>query len=92
MSNAFALHTATKVNADLLGLGDVTGRIEEGYDADILVTDGNPLEDLAALRTPRMVMARGVLADGLRAKHLRDLDEDLDWIMARPAESVQGVR
>lgn len=92
VSNAFALHTATQVNADLLGLGDVTGRIEEGYDADILVTDGNPLEDLAALRTPRMVMARGVFADGLRIKHLRNLDEDLDWIMARPAESAQGVR
>lgn len=92
VSNAFALHTATQVNADLLGLGDVTGRIEEGYDADILVTDGNPLEDLAALRTPRMVMARGVLADGLRVKHLQELDEDLDWIMACSAESVHVVR
>lgn len=86
VSNAFALHTATQVNAELLGLGDVTGRIAEGYDADILVTNENPLEDLCALRSPRYVMVRGVLADGLRVKHLEELDKELDWIMGQPVK------
>lgn len=38
VSNAFALHTATQVNAELLGLGGETGTIECGKAADILVT------------------------------------------------------
>ena len=92
VDNAFALHTATQANAELLGLGQVTGRIAEGYDADILITDGNPLEDLAALRVPRRVMVRGVFADDLRVKRLKELDEDLDWIMAQPAESLRAQR
>ena len=46
VSNAFALHTATQVNAELLGLGGETGTIECGKAADILVTRKNPLDDL----------------------------------------------
>ena len=49
VSNAFALHTATQVNAEILGLADVCGQIREGLSADILVTRGNPLEALRAL-------------------------------------------
>ena len=84
VSNAFALHTATQVNAQLLGLGDVTGTIELGRDADILVTRDNPLDDLSALRDPLHVMARGVLADRLRVHHNAELDHGLDWIMEQP--------
>lgn len=47
VSNAFALHTATQANAELLGLGGETGTIECGKAADILVTRENPLDDLA---------------------------------------------
>ena len=57
---AFALHTATLGNARILGLGDETGSVEPGKAADLVVTDGNPLENLEALRNVRMVMARGV--------------------------------
>ena len=44
VSNAFALHTATQVNAELLGLGGETGTIECGKAADILMTRENPLK------------------------------------------------
>lgn len=90
VSNAFALHTATQVNAQLLGLGDVTGVVEVGRDADLLVVRDNPLEDLGALRRPLHVMARGVLADRLKVKRLAELDAELDEIMARPAEELGG--
>lgn len=86
VSNAFALHTATQVNAQLLGLGDTTGVVAVGYDADLLAVAGNPLEDLAALRQPLHVMARGRLADRLKVKRYPELDAELDEIMARPAE------
>ena len=86
VSNAFALHTATQVNAGLLGLGDVTGTVEVGKDADLLVVAGDPLVDLSALRTPLHVMARGKLADKLKVKHIGELDRELDWILDQPVE------
>ena len=86
VSNAFALHTATQVNAQLLGLGNVTGTIELGRDADILVTRENPLDDLSVLREPLHVMARGVMADRLRVRRNSELDRELDWIMDQPAK------
>ncbi|MBR2829347.1 MAG: amidohydrolase family protein, partial [Solobacterium sp.] len=55
VSNQFALYTATLRNAELAGISDVTGSITAGKDADLIVTDGNPLEDLKTLRNVRMV-------------------------------------
>ncbi|MBQ1900028.1 MAG: amidohydrolase family protein [Erysipelotrichaceae bacterium] len=60
-SPKLALHTATARNAKLLGLDDVTGTIEKGKCADLIVTTGNPLEDLCALANVRMVMSMGRL-------------------------------
>ena len=88
VSSAFSLHTATQVNAQLVGLGDETGTIEVGKSADILVVGRDPLEDLSALREVRHVMVRGQLADKLKVKRMPELDEDLDYLMAQPAEAV----
>ena len=46
VSNQFALHTATLRNARLAGVGDVTGSLEVGKDADIAIFEGNPLRDI----------------------------------------------
>lgn len=54
-----ALDLVTTVAADVLGLGAVTGRIAPGLDADLLVVDGDPLADPAALTRPLFVTARG---------------------------------
>jgi imidazolonepropionase-like amidohydrolase len=65
MSPAQALHTCTARAASALGLGDHKGRIAPGYDADILVVDGNPLTDPAAIHRIRAVYLRGTaLPDG----------------------------
>ena len=88
VSNAFALHTATQVNADLLGLGGETGTVECGKAADILVTHENPLDDLCALREPMHVMCRGNLVRKLKVKRIPEVDAELDAIMAMPAEAL----
>lgn len=92
VGNAFALHTATQLNAGLLGLGTVTGTVAAGFDADLIVTRGNPLDDLSALARVTHVMARGSLIDRPRVKREPSLDADLDWIMAQPAEALGSGR
>lgn len=59
MSNRFALYTATLRNAQLAGIGDVTGSIAPGKSADFIVTRKNPLEDLRALQHLELVVCRG---------------------------------
>jgi imidazolonepropionase-like amidohydrolase len=41
------------------GLGDRKGRVRPGYDADLLIVDGDPLTDLAALLRPAAVFVAG---------------------------------
>ncbi|GAA0725732.1 amidohydrolase family protein [Halorubrum trapanicum] len=53
-----ALEAATVNAADLLGLDDV-GRVEEGYQADLVVLDADPTEDVEAWQEPEAVFARG---------------------------------
>jgi len=50
---------ATTEAAAALGVGAVTGRLAAGYDADLIVIDGDPLSDIAALGRLRRVIARG---------------------------------
>ena len=54
-----ALETATSRAARAIGLGDRKGRLAAGYDADLLVVDGDPLADPAAIHRIRAVFARG---------------------------------
>jgi len=53
-----ALEAATVNAADLLGLDDV-GRVAEGYQADLVVLDSDPTEDIEAWQEPEAVLARG---------------------------------
>ncbi|MGN0735898.1 MAG: amidohydrolase family protein [Anaerovoracaceae bacterium] len=78
VSNAFALHTATQVNAEIAGLGDVTGTVEAGKDADFVVTSANPLEDLQALRNISMVVTRGRIYDNPKVKKFDQVESKLD--------------
>ena len=78
VSNAFALHTATGRAAEVMGLGSVTGTIEVGKSADLIVTRGNPLADLRALRSVDMVVARGQRYDAPRVKYNARVMAELD--------------
>ncbi|MEV6023607.1 amidohydrolase family protein [Streptomyces sp. NPDC052036] len=57
--HAKIIDMATTDAARALGIASETGRIKEGYRADILVVDGDPLKELNALRNVRYVMAAG---------------------------------
>lgn len=59
-SEAEALAAGTSGAADACGVGDVTGRLAEGYDADLLVVEGDPGADIAALGRPQAVYVRGL--------------------------------
>jgi imidazolonepropionase-like amidohydrolase len=57
-----ALRTATTVAADLLGRGDSLGRIGQGFTADIVAIEGDPLADInAVVHGVRWVMKDGVV-------------------------------
>ncbi len=75
---AFALHTATLRNAQLAGVGDVTGSLEPGKSADMIVLNGNPLEDLQVLRSPKHVICRGRAIMKPKVKRRAVVDRELD--------------
>lgn len=54
-----AIVTATSRSAESLRLGDRIGTIAPGMDADIIATDGNPLQDITAVRRVGFVMRGG---------------------------------
>jgi imidazolonepropionase-like amidohydrolase len=54
-----AIKSATSVAAESLGLGDRIGTVAAGFDADLVATDGNPLEDITAVRRVVFVMKGG---------------------------------
>lgn len=53
------LISATSMAAESLGMGDRIGTIAVGKAADLVATDGNPLDDITAVRRVRFVMKNG---------------------------------
>ncbi len=78
VSNAFALHTATQVNAGLAGIGDITGTVAPGMKAELIVTQDNPLDNLCALRNVDCVIAGGNIIDRPEFKRNANADRELD--------------
>ncbi len=65
-----AILSATRTNAALFGLADEIGTIEIGKRADLIVVDGQPLDDITVLQDARNV--RVVMRDGRVYKHRPD--------------------
>lgn len=62
MSNFEAIQASTTVAAELLKIEKQTGRIAQGFEADMILVPGNPLEDINALQDVVLVMSNGQLA------------------------------
>ena len=58
-----ALIAATANAARLLGAGGRIGLIRKGYEATLLLVDGNPLEDIAATERISLVLYKGERID-----------------------------
>lgn len=81
VSSRFALYSATAGNARLAGLEKITGQIKAGLEADMIVTEKNPLEDLHALRHVQMVVSRGRLIQKPKTSRKKRIDQELDKYM-----------
>jgi imidazolonepropionase-like amidohydrolase len=57
-----AIVAATKYGAQIMKMGEELGEIKEGYLADLLLVDGDPLANLSILREPQRILA--VMKDG----------------------------
>lgn len=62
MSNFEAIRSATVLAAELLGVDKTTGRIDKGFDADLILLAGNPLQEIRYLQDALLVMSNGQLA------------------------------
>jgi imidazolonepropionase-like amidohydrolase len=61
MSPAAALRTATSVNAELLGVENLLGTLEEGKVADIVAMPGDAIDDITATERVSFVMKEGLV-------------------------------
>ena len=78
VSNAFALYTATCRGVEMAGIGDITGTLEPGKCADMIVVEKNPLEDLRVLRNVDMVIAQGKVIRAPKVKKKQIVETELD--------------
>ena len=62
MTNFEAIQAATVVSAELLRVSSKTGKIVPGFEADIVVVPGNPLEDIRVLQDALIVISNGHVA------------------------------
>ena len=83
MTNMEALRAATIAGARYIGMDQDIGSIEPGKLADLVVIDGNPLQDIRQSERVSMVMKDGVLYDA-------DLNEV--WPVARTVAPLRWRR
>ena len=77
VTNGFALYTATLQNAVLAGISDVTGSIDAGKQADMIVVKENPLDDLNALKNIDIVFTKGKMVHP-KIKRDKEIEKRLD--------------
>ena len=85
-SPAEALRAATMYGGQLMGMGDELGLVREGYLADLLLVDGDPLQDIGILRDRDRITH---IMQGGRF-HKRPRREELESLLARQHQSVHA--
>jgi imidazolonepropionase-like amidohydrolase len=75
MTSQEAIYFATKGNAENLGIDNITGSIEVGKYADLIVVPGNPLERIEYLGEVSKVIIKGHLIKNPKIKKAKKLKE-----------------
>lgn len=69
-----AIQAGTKYGGQIMGMGDELGLIREGYLADMLLVEGDPLTDISILQDHERLVA--IMQDGKFYKSPKHLDTD----------------
>ena len=77
VTKGFAIYTATLQNAILAGISDITGSIDAGKQADMIVVKENPLDDLNALKNIELVFTKGKMVHP-KIKRDKEIEQRLD--------------
>ncbi|MCQ2548300.1 MAG: amidohydrolase family protein [Clostridia bacterium] len=81
VSNKQALNMATLGNAKIARIDNITGSIEEGKSADMIVLDRSPIDDLTALDKIEMVIMEGRLYRQPKVKKNPQVEELITAIL-----------
>lgn len=75
------LRAATINAAQALGKESQMGRVAQGYNADLILSEQNPIENLGALQRPASVVKHGRLFTNIELKQLREkaIDDRSFW-------------
>lgn len=80
LNNKQLIDMVTRTNAKILGIEDVTGTVDIGKQADLIVLDQSPLENIEALSDVRMVMVKGNLIQTPSVTRIQQVDDVLNSV------------
>ncbi|WP_338540378.1 amidohydrolase family protein [Paenibacillus tundrae] len=80
LSNKHVIEMVTRTNAKILGIDKVTGTLDIGKQADLIVLEQSPLEQIEALSDISMVMVKGNLIDKPSVTRIPEVDAVLDSV------------
>lgn len=85
-SEAETLHCATMIGARAMDMADELGQVKEGYLADLLLVDGDPLADITVFQDKSrlsMIMKDGIIHQGATAGGPDGrTDRPVNWLVA----------
>ncbi|MGE6573658.1 amidohydrolase family protein [Paenibacillus xylanexedens] len=80
MTNKQVIDMVTRTNAKILGIDHVTGTVDIGKNADLIIMEQNPLEHIEALSDIAMVMVKGNLIQTPSVTRIKEVDDVLNSV------------